>query len=136
MPANKIDVCTRGHNMDETRKFHPNGDSYCSECKRIRTKESRKNNPRLTAVYSRRTNLRRYYGLEESEYDALFDSQQGKCAICQKDLERISRSTHIDHCHSSGKIRGILCHHCNTAIGLLGDDVEKMKAAIEYLEKK
>lgn len=122
--------------MQDTRKFHPNGDSYCSECKRIRTKESRTKNPKLTAAYSRRSKMRRWYGLEESEYNQLFNSQNGKCAICYKELERISRSTHIDHCHKTGDVRGILCHHCNTAIGLFGDDTEKLMAAIKYLEKK
>ena len=121
--------------MEDTRKFHPNGDSYCYECKRIRTKEARKKNPELTAIYGRRSNLRRFYNLEESEYNDLFDGQNGQCAICSKDLERVSRSTHIDHCHNTGKIRGILCHQCNTAIGLLGDDIEKLKSAIKYLEK-
>ena len=134
--ATKQDFCTRGHDMSTFRKQHPNGDTYCSRCKNDRSNKARKNDPKKTAVYARRSNLRRYYGLEESEYNVLFDSQDGKCSICQKQLERISRSTHIDHCHSSGKIRGILCHHCNTAIGLFGDDVEKIKAAIEYLEKK
>ena len=121
--------------MKDTRKFHPNGDSYCSECKRIRSKEARKKNPEMTAIYGRRANLRRFYNLEESEYDKLFDNQNSKCAICSKDLERISRSTHVDHNHLTGEVRGILCHHCNTAIGLFGDDINKLKSAIKYLEK-
>lgn len=58
------------------------------------------------------------------------------CNICSKTIEANGKSLAVDHCHSSGKFRGILCTNCNLALGLFNDDVEIMKKAIKYLEKK
>lgn len=64
----------------------------------------------------------------------LYNSQEGKCAICgQKPSTK--RGLHIDHCHTTGKVRGLLCHGCNTAIGLLKEDTELMTKAINYLKE-
>jgi hypothetical protein len=72
------------------------------------------------------------YGLSKSEWDALFESQGRACAICAKTDPIGHWST--DHCHTSGKVRGILCSNCNAGIGQLSDDVDRLKAAIKYLE--
>lgn len=135
MGAHLQNVCKRGHDMSKTRKQHPNGDSYCSECKVLRTKQRRKDNPIKNAEYQRKSNLRRLYGLEEHEYDSLFDKQNGKCGICKSAIERRSRFTHVDHDHKTGAIRGILCHNCNTGIGLFADNIKILISAIGYLMK-
>lgn len=79
--------------------------------------------------------LKRKYGLSLADMDRLIIAQQGRCAICcrpfgpaRKDLE------HIDHCHTTGKIRGLLCHQCNSGIGNFKDAPRLMLAAIAYLE--
>ena len=84
-------------------------------------------------------NLKKY-GLSPEEYDKIFITQNGKCAICNKEETIITKygykaRMHVDHNHSTGKIRELLCSACNHAIGLFKENVEVMKSAIEYLIK-
>lgn len=69
------------------------------------------------------------------EYAALMTAQNGQCAICKCDSGINNRGDKlaVDHCHTSGKIRGLLCHKCNTALGLMKDSQENLHAAIRYL---
>lgn len=70
-------------------------------------------------------------------YQELIDKQNNKCAICKQEETRMHNGKLtrlcIDHCHSSGKVRGLLCHACNTAIGKFKDDVTLLNSAILYL---
>lgn len=75
------------------------------------------------------------YGLTLEELQAMYVAQDYKCAICQRHEDTFCRSLAIDHCHSTGLVRGLLCGSCNTAIGRLGDNVEGLKRATAYLEK-
>lgn len=75
------------------------------------------------------------HGLTAAQYQAMLASQQGVCAVCRLPFPS-PKKTHVDHCHISGKIRGILCHYCNTALGSLGDSPERCEAAAIYLERK
>ena len=77
--------------------------------------------------------IKNKYGISKSEWNALFESQGRACAICVK-TEPIGHWS-TDHCHTTGKVRGILCSNCNSGIGQLGDDINRLKAAINYLEK-
>ncbi len=77
------------------------------------------------------TILRRY-GLTREEYQELIESQNGVCAICSNpppDGKRLS----VDHCHKTGKVRGLLCTGCNLGIGNLGDNVQGVARALIYL---
>ena len=75
------------------------------------------------------------YGLSSQQYIDLYNKQNGKCAIC-KNKPTTKRGLHIDHCHKTGDIRGLLCHGCNIAIGNLKHDVNLMKSAIKYIKVK
>lgn len=70
----------------------------------------------------------RKYGIDHKSYHALVDSQQGKCAICHEDKLLV-----VDHDHTTGHIRGLLCHSCNMGLGLFHDDLDKVRAAEGYL---
>jgi hypothetical protein len=74
------------------------------------------------------------YGLTEEEYTVLLISQNNLCAICCKDKES-KRDWHVDHCHTTGKVRGILCHHCNLGLGNFKDNKGYLENAIAYLSK-
>jgi len=64
-----------------------------------------------------------------------FSLQSRQCAICRCDLDALpSHAVHADHCHVTGKPRGILCRHCNFIIGHARDSVETLRAAIDYLQ--
>lgn len=78
------------------------------------------------------------YGITHEEYVALVEKQGGKCAICSSDKSNNSRTSSrlfVDHCHKSGKVRGLLCSRCNHALGQLDDDIDRLRSAIEYLER-
>lgn len=82
--------------------------------------------------------LRKNYKLTLEEYQELFGRQDGKCAICKSTGFQLCQNQRqlivIDHCHSSGKVRGLLCHNCNRALGLFKDSVSNLQNAILYLE--
>jgi hypothetical protein len=78
---------------------------------------------------------RRGIDLTEEQYDALFDAQGGCCAVCERELERRSKDTHVDHDHETKLVRGILCHGCNNGIGQLGENLEIVRRAADYLER-
>jgi hypothetical protein len=85
----------------------------------------------------RNNNYKKLYGVTLDEYNKLLESQDGVCKICNRtELESscVDRNLHVDHCHDTGKVRGLLCTKCNTALGLLSDDPELLKKAIDYLE--
>lgn len=83
---------------------------------------------RRTVEHNRERNLWQNYKITSGEYQCLFDKQGGKCAICKR-----VRSLVVDHCHKTGKIRGLLCSSCNSAIGLLDENVGFLNSAIDYL---
>ena len=80
--------------------------------------------------------LRKTYGITLDEYDEMLEQQGGVCRLCGSDTpsKRTGRFF-VDHCHDTGKVRGLLCMRCNSAIGFLNDDPELLRKAIEYLEQ-
>lgn len=80
--------------------------------------------------------LKLEYGLTLVAYQELWDSQNGCCAGCGDALSKPhGRDSHIDHCHETGAVRGILHGTCNMALGMVGDDPVRMRSLAEYAEK-
>lgn len=89
----------------------------------------RARNPRLM----KSIDLKKKYGITLDEYEGRLAAQQGCCAVCKSPPGK--KALAVDHCHDTGIIRGILCHGCNTALGLLRED-EKIVAALgRYLQQ-
>lgn len=118
------------------------GPVYRSECKPCNTalvRQWQRENVEKTERNSRSQNLKPY-GLTLEEYNERLAEQGGVCAIClapERDSHgRTGRvfSLAVDHDHSTGRIRGLLCQRCNRAIGLLNDDAERIRRAASYLE--
>ena len=78
--------------------------------------------------------IRRQYGISMQQFDKLLEFQKHGCAICSKPITKLSRRMNIDHDHKTGQVRGLLCSGCNTGLGHLGDDIQGLKRALEYLE--
>lgn len=81
-------------------------------------------------------NLRRNYRMTPDDFNKLWKAQDGKCAICQVDMQprgRKSDAAAVDHNHATGEVRGLLCRSCNHGIGNLKDNPEVLMAAAEYL---
>jgi len=104
--------------------------TYCPPCAREQAnatdREWRRNNPEKSAKRYRRHRLKRDYGLTTDDAEALLAKP---CAICGKDSEV------IDHNHQTGAVRAALCFNCNSGIGMLGDNVDRVRKAVAYLER-
>jgi hypothetical protein len=76
----------------------------------------------------------RKYGVTLADYDAMLAAQGGKCAVCltTPDTQRYG-VFHVDHCHTSGAVRGLLCRGCNNVLGVVNDDPAALARAIAYL---
>jgi len=111
-------------------------DFYCSnKCRNKHTRLLIQNIRRETPEqksYERNNKLKKKYGLSAQDWDNLYDSQLGRCAICLTPL--VESRPHVDHDHTNGKVRGILCHTCNPGLGYFKDDVEVLQRAIDYLK--
>lgn len=75
--------------------------------------------------------IQKLYGITEEQYQTLWFQQDGKCAICKQPSDK---RLHIDHCHLSKKVRGLLCGPCNRGLGLFKDNPDLLIAAKDYLE--
>jgi len=121
----------------------------CKCCENKRQAEWRISNPEKIKEYWRRASKKHYgknylsrnlsrranlYGMSKDELDALYVLCDSKCRICGKPEEDKKKGVlHIDHCHWSGRVRGLLCYRCNIGIGMFNDDKNLMASAIAYL---
>jgi hypothetical protein len=81
--------------------------------------------------------LKKKYGIDAAAFAKMIKSQRGRCAICRAPFGELKGSKpHVDHCHESGRIRGILCNGCNTGLGLFNESAATLKRAIRYLQAK
>ncbi|MFD7884732.1 endonuclease VII domain-containing protein [Streptomyces bauhiniae] len=122
----KVDVpsghklCLKCGEVKPWAEWHRNSsasDGLSTRCKTCRAAEGRAGH------------LKRSYGMTEAERDAMVASQRGLCVICLN-----APAAHVDHCHKTGRVRGVLCFNCNSAIGKLGEDPEAVRRAAAYLE--
>ena len=87
------------------------------------------------AEKNRDRQYRERYGITLSEYNEMFAEQDGKCACCGEHQLEDKRRLAVDHCHDSGDVRGLLCFDCNIGIGKLGDNIEGIERALNYLRR-
>lgn len=107
--------------------------AYCKPCKLEINQSWRDSNPEKYSKAVTDMNWKakeRRYGISKEQFFDMLNMQNYLCAIC-KDI--IDESAHIDHCHSSGKVRGLLCANCNKGLGMFKDNVNYLKSAIDYL---
>lgn len=133
----------------------PAGDFYgkqrtCKGCQKARNAQWARDNPERRAEIDRRSkakadktavaervrrqNYRQSYGITIEQYDEMLAAQGGLCAICRGECPTGKRLG-VDHCHETGKVRGLLCKSCNTGIGSLADSIECLEAALAYLRE-
>lgn len=105
-------------------------DAELREKTRVKVKEWQSNNP-----HKRKAQRIRQYDLSLEEFNSMLDLQDHKCAICGYSDRSVPKMFPvIDHCHTTGVIRGLLCANCNHALGKFKDNPETLRRAIEYLE--
>lgn len=93
----------------------------------------RRENPDRVRAYDRRQSLKSKYGMTPEDFESMLADQDGVCAICLG--ENKGKCLVVDHCHESGRVRGLLCNACNLAVGHFNDDPRSMRSAAEYIER-
>lgn len=97
-------------------------------------KEYRNTHQEKFKQQTRNADFKKKYGITIEDYNKMFDLQKGKCAICGSHQDNLKFVLCVDHDHTTGKVRGLLCHNCNAGIGNLKDNIDLLSKAIEYLK--
>lgn len=156
-PCRKCGASDRSKSTGRCRPCHASHPSRFTEAykarARVKSAEWRKENPekfkesyiRLNAAYNNTDRGRRVrrarsinaaYGITLEDYEDMLEAQAGLCNICTNPMSPNNRNTHIDHCHITGKVRGLLCLSCNLGIGYLKDSALLASGALNYLTEQ
>lgn len=93
--------------------------------------------PERRRVTQRASKFKRIYGISLKDYESMLVVQEGRCAICRATAEESPKGMlFVDHCHKTGKVRGLLCSLCNFVLGNARDNVEILRSAANYLENQ
>lgn len=147
-------LCTKGHyensreeRREYAREYRKNNREQCRESVRRSYEKNREERREYARRYHethdeqikayrethkeerRNYHLKSTYGVTLEEYEDMVVKQDSKCKICGEFWDRL----HIDHCHKSGKIRGLLCNPCNRGLGMFKDNIGLLAGAMEYL---
>lgn len=141
--------CSEHKPLDQYHRNRQNSNGYSSHCKMCNAEKQKNRKARDPEYVARKGRewraknperardliLRYHYGVEIGTYAKMLAEQEGKCAICGTDDPGLPRYTrfHVDHCHDSKKIRGLLCSNCNIGIGNLMHSEVILRSAIDYL---
>ena len=111
---------------------------YHSNLEKVRERSREYAKARHTSDPSlkRRSRLKAKYGMTPEEWQAMFEAQDCKCAICGSDNPNAKAGWNTDHCHKSGRVRFILCAHCNRGLGAFRDNPNWMRKAADMLEAR
>lgn len=147
-------TCSKCNETKQRSEYHRDsskGDGLCPQCKECKTAtnlswtaENRERQRETTrrwqeenkeqyAASKRSAHPKRAYGITLEQHDAILTLQRHQCAICYKPAAADDRTFHIDHCHTTGEVRGILCPKCNKGLGLFDDLPEVIMNAAKYV---
>jgi hypothetical protein len=123
------------------RKRYAEDAEYKARVRARNDKYAADNKEKLSAVnkvwrdahpgWNKKAQLKRNYGMTVEEFNAMLLLQDSKCAVCDKTMKQPC----VDHDHDTGKVRALLCHQCNTALGLLDEDPNRMIALASYISQ-
>lgn len=130
-----MDLCTKC--KQRPRQSLTSTNPWCKVCNNAARKA------RYTPERGRKINLRDHYkGFSHEQYEEMFALQSELCAVCGRPETVVNPRTkkvqhlHVDHCHTTGRVRALLCHECNTAYGQLREDPERIRMLLFYAEKQ
>lgn len=131
-------ICNLDKSLDEfdKRRNRPKGiQSACTSCRKVRDKAN------WNANKGRETKMKVNFGIDLEEYNQMLNDQGGVCHICKNKeaaLSNVGKTKHlaVDHCHTTGEVRGLLCQACNMGLGYFKDDCLRLEAAVRYLNKE
>jgi hypothetical protein len=128
----------RKNNPERSREYTKAWRAANREKVRAAQKAWRERNKQRPSVVAQQYRDRiRQRGLEPEEYERLLADQGGRCAICRSDSPRRknAQTLYIDHCHATGRVRGLLCMACNSVLGFARDSADVLRGALEYLAR-
>lgn len=124
-------ICTNKYQKSNYKKRKP---KYKTEKERIAARRKSSNNWKINNKrHNKGLYLKFMYGITIDEYETLLKKQECKCNICQINMSEFTKALHVDHDHTTGKVRGLLCENCNRGLGMFKDNIEFLLAAIIYL---
>jgi hypothetical protein len=136
-----IKKCKYCNESKESKDFNTNKSNQCKKCRSIVKKNYREKNKEKEKLSFLKRFFKRKYNITIEQYNEILEKQNGKCAICFSEKSRRNGKTNqseplaVDHCHKTGKVRGLLCTNCNVGIGLCKDNIELFYNCITYLQK-
>jgi hypothetical protein len=125
----KIDKGYTFCNSCKEWKIFGKAKTYCKDCCAERSRK------KYDIEKQREYLLKKKYGITIKEYDNMLHEQNYKCYICHIHEDKLDRSLAVDHCHSTGKVRGLLCGTCNRYLGQINDNVKTASRLLKYLQK-
>lgn len=133
---------TQFHNQSDKKDGKRSQCKLCTNKRNLEKYHSCQDTRKSHHMASRRHSLMKNYGITPEEYDAMLVEQGGSCAICKSDKpwgfvakpKRAKEFFCVDHDHTTGEVRGLLCQPCNTGLGNFRDNSDHMRMAIKYLE--
>lgn len=136
-------LCTKCGKEGQEKDFSPRLNRVkpvSSWCKQCQTNEAKKRYRDANPEAIKSQKLLNAFGIDILEYNKLLEAQDGVCAICNKKESVVGnnnklKSLAVDHCHTTGRIRGLLCQKCNQALGLFEDSIENLISATNYLKE-
>ena len=102
--------------------------AYCIPCFTERNAKWNKNNPEKSLDTRRAVKRKIDFGISREDYEKMLINHNNSCAICKN---KIGWEAAVDHCHNSGKVRGLLCRSCNLGLGAFKDNIETIRKEIE-----
>lgn len=128
-------LCNEDKTINNFYQFHDkwsDKDYYSSRCKPCHQKHRVESS--TTPRNRKNEKLKLRYGITYEIWESIRESENFSCMICGITEEEIGKRLDVDHCHSSGKVRGILCNPCNVTLGHAKDNIDILTSAIEYLK--
>lgn len=121
VPKKECTQCGESKVLSDFYRMKSAPDGHMYECKVCNNKRNKK------------SALKYHFGISINDYNALFEKQEGCCAICGTHQSELSEALHVDHDHDNGWVRGLLCKTCNIGLGHFKDNPELLDKAAEYL---
>ncbi len=133
MEAKLCTSCGQSLPLERFSKSTRHADGLFTSCHACYAKQRAAYRRTKSPNWYRMKNLKKLYGLTIEDFDDMLVEQKGACRVCAG--PSLGRGVyHVDHDHETGRIRGLLCHKCNVALGMVRDSTDHLKALITYLE--
>lgn len=131
-------ICVKCNKNKQTNRGKDKYHSRCYSClhsKEYLEKKYARAKAHPNYLINRNKSSKRTGGISKLIFDQMILIQNNKCLICEMSPNGFHKTLHVDHDHETGKVRGLLCHHCNTMLGLARDSPKTLASAIDYLKR-